>query len=212
MEAHRLNLLNRNNNWWWWKTVVPSVALYLTSQFGFFLYFTNLANCLSVAYSCMSASLMIFYIKMKQITLLLAEISRKRYITNRALRRYRRVFGGNLRFFFRINEMFGRLFLASLIVCCPISIVFTLWFVLGYIPLENNFFMCYYIFYQFVYIFVGHLALTICTKLIHRPDRHLLTLLLTSGTQQRSLRQQILLSHDYEALHTSVRYGFTYGR
>ena len=111
--------------------------------------------------------------------------------------------------FFAINKMYGRAFLANLLVYCPINVVMSTWIMLG--SIQFNVFVVILIAYQFVFIFMAHLGLAYCTKHFHRPAKLLITLMVGSMPRVAHLRGRLRLSNDIAAIHVHNRYGFTYG-
>ena len=126
----------------------------------------------------------------------------------------------NLAFFFTINRMYGRLFLACVVSFAPSSAAMAMWITRDIIiggdtnnnSLIKSLNMFFFTIYQLVFVMLIHLALTRCTQLIHEPVKVLIATFVHNQHRTGDLRSRIKLIGDIDRLNIKNRYGFTYGK
>lgn len=116
--------------------------------------------------------------------------------------------------FFRLNAMYGRLFLSGLVAMVPISTRMIIWILSGQVTRPNSAFLLLYIVHECYCIFGIHLFLALCSTTIHRPAGELMHLMVVNRHRLGRLRARLQLSHLIFALHVPwpQRYGFMYGQ
>lgn len=196
--------------------LVGAFALSFLMSLTFGFYFFNICHCFTLGFAFVLTLLKVFFAKMKQLFSVLGDLTGKSVSTTKLnlveFGRYRALYIKTLAFFFSLNRMYGRVFLANLLGLCPSNVIMTLWMILGLVDAENNLFFVFFIVYQYLFIFAIHLLLTFCSKHIHRPVKALIHMLVhTTKNGIGNIRSRIRLSNDIFALHTQNRYGFTYG-
>ena len=111
------------------------------------------------------------------------------------------------------NQMYGRLFLAYLVVNCPISAFAFTWIIHRAVEPDKVVFIAMIVGYQFNGIFGVHLFLSLITKHIHKPSFVMMSLMARSLWKTRTqLRTMLKLDGAILVLHTQNRYGFNYGK
>lgn len=121
-----------------------------------------------------------------------------------------------LLYFFKVNQMYGKLFLGSLLIFGPINLTLSMWLVEGKLEFGTKLILYFWSFYLFIFLFLAHFILAYCAKHINRPRKHLLHIVATNNgttTGSKRLKSQVRLriSLHIWALSTKHHYGFTYG-
>lgn len=149
---------------------------------------------------------------MKQNYIALLQSSRRTFKLA-GFARFRANFETTLCVFFRLNAMYGRLFLSGLVAMVPISTRMIIWILAGQVSRLNSVFILLYIIHECYCIFGIHLFLALCATTIHRPSSVLMHLMVANQHRVGHLRTRIRLSNMIFALHVpwSSRYGFSYG-
>lgn len=233
------------------------LSAHLLSALGYWLYYYNISHVFTICFSCAFSLVTIFFIKMRQLTgelnHIIKQFSVDKTINNKSQKtnaieegqsyflysKFRASFRQTLILFLQTNRMYGRLFLATFLVFCPMNVFFAHWLLNGHVPSENQIFMAFFTVYQANLIFLLHLLLAHCTVVLHRPKSQFIRLYITitfsafvQNTQLQKLsslenfpsttgkikykkyahfRRLLRLSLDAELLNTDNRYGWTYG-
>lgn len=174
----------------------------------YWLCFYSYSHQLSICFSTSFALIVMFYIKIKQSFMMLAQLSCKLTRTSPITKSYaffRRSYFETLTFFLRINRVFGHLYLACFLAHCPINIIINIWLLNGQVA--NSFFVIIFNVHELLFLMGIHLMLSRCTKHIYqlRDWFHLATL------KQPTLYTHIKISNDIGAMNSKNRLGMTYG-
>lgn len=178
------------------------------------LYAFNIAYVFTFGFAFSSVLIKVFFVQMRQLHLELGSISPHGGVQfGQNYVEYRRKYAHKLVHFFALNKMYGRVFLAILCGCAPITALMTVWVTLGQVEMEKSFFVLFFVTYGYLAMFVIHLFLTYCSRHIHRPAKSLIRLMVHSQQHRlEALRVRQLLAADIAAVHTTNLYGFTYGQ
>lgn len=177
---------------------------YLFSSFLFFCFMYAFSHVFAISFTSSCCMLLIFFVKIRQSFLQLVKLSNQRYSSLRYTK-IRATYIHTLQYFFKINHDYGKLFLATIMIFAPVNAMMSMWITLGFVKLENNVFVAFFIFYHLYFIFVLHLFLTYCTRNIHRLSSVLIKLMVHSGHQVGEIRSRMILANDIFALHTTNR-------
>jgi len=183
------------------------------------LYLLNFVHVSAINFASTAALLTAFYVKICQVDSLLLELfQRKVRFISLDYVHFRREFTRTLVFFLSVNEQYGRLFCCALICWTPLNLFNNVDLIENYGSIYRSlssfkkFFMLIWIIFFGYLIFIVHLLLTYCTKLIHAPSKSLFHILVAN---QRNLwmstRTRLRMANQIATLHTNNRYGFTYG-
>lgn len=80
----------------------------------------------------------------------------KRKYTVRKYRRARHAYISTLTFFFDVNHAYSKIFCATIVTYAPVNTMMTMWITLGYVDLERNGFIGFFIVYHLFFIFFLH--------------------------------------------------------
>ena len=174
------------------------------SAIGFWLYFFNLSHSFTLLSTLCATLIKIFFIKMQQNYLLLRKLTQTKHLKGYVWIRTKYI--ETYVFFFAINQMYGKLILSYLFCFLPINLLMTMWLIHGFVELENNFFMTFFVAYQMVFIFVIHLSLTYCTKIFHKPAKMFIQIMVHSQHQVGHTLARCRLANDICAFHTKNRF------
>lgn len=185
-----------------------AILLFHLSRGPFYwLCFYSYSHQLSICFSTSFALIVMFYIKMKQNFLLLAQLSCKQLTstTSKSYSFFRNNYFGTLTFFLQTNWVFGHLYLACFLAHCPVNIIMNIWLINGQVT--NSFFIVVFNVHELLFLMGIHLMLSRCTKHIYqlRDWFHLATL------KQPNLHTQIKINNDIGAMNSKNRLGMTYG-
>lgn len=191
----------------------------------YWIFFYNLAHIFSLIFSISSTLMYTFFVRMRQSRLHLVRcVVRSHYSHFRSIIHFRSFqyrYVHTLNYFFRLNRMYSRVLLWTLLVLCPISVGESMWLMLGLVKLRGLFIVIFFDLYQNLFILALHLALTFCTRRIYAPSKVLLHIMAQSARMQprrnkktdlADIRILVRLEHCIAALQQNHnRYGFTYG-
>ena len=206
-------------------------STYLISSTSYLVAFVNFSHDLTITFSCAFSLLLVFYIKLRQCGLILAEMlsgrKRSRLLQKLLLwsrfSRYRRRFTLSLIFFFRVNAAYGRLFLVCFAALCPVNVLINVGLANGMVV--SSHFVLFFNVHQFLFVFVIHYLLTRCTSHIHRT-KELFTGIVrenvdesgnesgsgkSGGGHNRSRLSMALHLWAFHCWQDKGRYGCTYG-
>ena len=180
--------------------------LHITSRILYWLWYYCVIHFLAISLTWTLSLITMFNIKMGQIQNYLNKLTNQCFTKNKYWN-IRRHLISSIRFFFKANQMYGKLFLVILFGFCTANILFTLvLFISDQLPWINRALLTLYVCWQNVFLFAIHLAITQCSKFIHRPGKVLLKLMVKSRHRVGIIRSRITLCHDIFAFHTVNRY------
>ncbi len=205
LNTHFALKIYRNPHWISENSLLENAHLFCYYAFNgllFYFYMYSFAHIFAISFTIPCCLLLIFFVKIRQSYRQLVVLSRVRYSSAKYYRA-RKEYISTLRYFFAINHDYGRIFFATVIIFAPVNAMMTMWVTLGFVDLEKNGFVAFYVVYQLYFMLVLHLFLTYCTRGIHRLAKVLIKIMVGSGHQVGELRSRMVLAQDILALHTT---------
>lgn len=112
---------------------------------------------------------------------------------------------------FIMNQTFGKIFLAFILVNCPINAYLVMVIMLGKASGFVAFVIITFGIQQVVGIFLIHLGVAYFTKQIHHSGKLLIHLIVENQHKVGDFRTKFILGRAIHRIHTKRRYGITYG-
>lgn len=120
--------------------IILTAFWHFISSITFFMFFYNFNYVNSITFSTLSALLAMYFIKIRQVYLVLNKIMCKKFTTSN-YDKYRQYYWQSFAFFMTVRKSYCSLFLTTLFVSVPNNIIMSLWICLGEVSKGNNLFI-----------------------------------------------------------------------
>lgn len=176
------------------------------------IYLVVYAHLLFLNFGIAATLLKALFLKWTQLYQMINGIAKQTHplFNSKAYCQFRREFVRTLLFFASVNRMYGAMFLAFILVFCPVNCFFSVWIVSGSLDLHAELLMGFFCVHLYALLFAVHLMYARCIELIRRPCRPLMHIM-AQKDKQIGLRTRLRLKLQIADLLSRKRYGFTYG-
>mgnify|MGYP007002787854 CR=1 FL=1 len=204
-----------------WSSLALIIFAHFVNCFFFWVYFYTLIHTCVLGMSSAGIYVEIISVKLKKIANLLSPLfkmfknrRKPKFLLTSKFEKFYFQFISTLVAFCRGNKMFGRLFLAYLLVQCPCSALMTMFSVHGHVQSDKQPYICALLLYQYFGIFGVHLFVSLITKQILNIGKTLMQMIAKNKRDNflaGNVKTQIRCSNLAMLIWSTNYYAFTYG-